>query len=115
MALTATTIAFLRHNALECDVVVTREAADDFYVQVGDVALVVEVSFSTPNHDLTTKRNLYAQGGVPEMWVVDGEAGEVHQFSRAVEGRYADARVVSMNGELRSATLPELVIDGTGI
>lgn len=115
MPLTATTIMFPRHNALECDVVVTRAAGEEFYVQVEEVELVVEVAFSTLNHDLTTKRDLYAQGGVPEMWVVDGEAGRLHQFWMPVDGRYAETCVVPMDGKLRSATLPDVVIDGAAI
>ncbi len=40
--------------------------------------LVVEVvSPSKPDHDLVTKRQEYAQAGIPEYWIVNAEAGTI--------------------------------------
>ncbi len=36
-----------------------------------DVFLAIEVSNTTLQTDLTRKRNLYAQAGIPEYWVLD--------------------------------------------
>ena len=45
--------------------------------KVPDFAL--EVSFqSTARRDMTTKREVYRQLGVPELWVVDGTGGDLH-------------------------------------
>lgn len=45
-------------------------------------ALAVEVSATTLEDDLTTKRELYTELGVGEYWVVDVFAGEVRMFGR---------------------------------
>ncbi|AGY57235.1 hypothetical protein GKIL_0989 [Gloeobacter kilaueensis JS1] len=42
--------------------------------------LVIEVSASTLNDDLETKRRLYAQMGVGEYWVVDSRSSQVTIF-----------------------------------
>ena len=45
--------------------------------KVPDFAL--EVSFqSTARRDMTTKREIYRQLGVPELWIVDGTGGDLH-------------------------------------
>jgi Uma2 family endonuclease len=43
-------------------------------------ALVVEVSDSTLNDDLTTKAELYATAGVAEYWVLDLNGRQLHVF-----------------------------------
>ena len=85
------------------------------YMRVEQVVLVVEVADTSIRHDLGEKRELYAAGGVPEYWVVDLTARQVHQFWSLSNSAYQDSRVVALEGELRSATIPELVIDGSGI
>lgn len=49
-------------------------------------ALVVEVSATTLDDDLSVKRDLYTQVGVGEYWVVDVLAGKVRMFGRGTEG-----------------------------
>lgn len=45
-------------------------------------ALVVEVSATTLDDDLTAKRELYARMGVREYWVVDARSIRVNMFGR---------------------------------
>ena len=85
------------------------------YIRVEQVALVIEVADTSIRHDLGEKRELYAVSRVPEYWVVDVIARQVHQFWSAGIGAYEESRVVPLDGELRSATVPDLAIDGTGI
>jgi Uma2 family endonuclease len=49
-------------------------------------ALVVEVSATTLDDDLTAKRRLYVQMGVAEYWVVDVKTIRVHLFTRSESG-----------------------------
>jgi Uma2 family endonuclease len=43
-------------------------------------ALVVEVSDTTLNYDLTEKAELYATANIPEYWVLDLNARQLHVF-----------------------------------
>jgi Uma2 family endonuclease len=65
--------------------------------------------------DYFAKLALYARHGVPEYWVVDLAETTVHQFwSVSAEG-FSHRRSLPLAGAVPSATLPDLVIDGTGL
>lgn len=55
-----------------------------------DVLLIIEVSDTSLRYDRETKLPLYAQHGVPEVWIVDLSAGSVEIHRRPVEGVYAE-------------------------
>ena len=54
-----------------------------------EALLAVEVSDTTLAEDLGRKRRLYASAGVPNYWVADVSAKQVHRFADPVEGDYA--------------------------
>jgi len=60
-----------------------------------DLHLVVEVSDTTLNFDLTTKAALYARAGIAEYWVLDvsGRRLIVHRHPRS--GKYTEVLVYS--------------------
>lgn len=109
------TVAIDRHNAPEPEIVVTNAPRGDGYTPVGSIALVIEVAATTLRYDLSSKRRLYADAGLPEYWVIDVHARQIHQFWAVNEGTYAQTRIVPLGGELRSATMADLAIDGRGI
>jgi len=67
------------HNEPEPDVVLSTNL--DGAPRPDDVLLLVEVSDTTLAYDRDVKRPLYAQAGIPEVWIVDLEARrlEVHR------------------------------------
>jgi Uma2 family endonuclease len=76
----------------------------------GTPSLAVEiVSPSTSSYDRITKRNVYAQYGVPEYWLVDPDAETVTIFSDPRDGRYRAEQTVS--DVAVSATIPGLSAD----
>lgn len=76
-----------------------------------DVLLVIEVAESTQRYDRTVKAPLYARHGVPELWVVDLENGQVH-FHRHPEGdAYADISSTGQPGITPIAALAGASVD----
>ena len=75
---------------------------------VGPPALVLEVlSPSNRGHDLGTKRDIYARGGVPEYWIADPEAASVEVLVLA-DGSYRRFVLAEGDQAVHSLALPEL-------
>jgi Uma2 family endonuclease len=108
-------LALPSHNLSQPDVIVALGGVDERYYELRDVAIVIEVADSSAARDLGAKFTMYAAQGVPEYWVVALPTGELHQFWAPSDDGFAERRVVPLAGELRSATMLELAIDGRGI
>lgn len=70
-------------SAPQPDVVLLRPRADRYYHShptAADALLVVEVADTTLRYDLEIKRPLYARAGVAELWIVDIDRRELHEF-----------------------------------
>ena len=103
------------HNMPAPDVLISLASARRKYFGLEDTALVIEVGASSIRTDLGVKLRMYAAQGVAEYWVVGVRRSEVHQFWNLRDGAYTETRIVPLAGELRSATMPDLAIDGSGI
>ena len=57
-----------------------------------DAVLVVEVSVTSQRLDLGRKAAIYAEGGVPEYWVLDVERRELVVHRDPKDGHYASVR-----------------------
>ncbi len=75
-----------------------------------DVLLIVEVSDTSLEYDREVKVPLYAQAGIPEVWVVDLLDEKLHAYSRSTDGSYRDISSVGHGGSIASQTLPGLVL-----
>lgn len=64
----------------EPDAAVVPGSPRDYTAHPTTAVLVVEVSDSTLNYDLTTKAELYATAGIADYWVLDVTARELHVF-----------------------------------
>lgn len=114
-AFSEATLALSPHNLPEPDVIVAMGGLDDRYYELRDVAILIEVADSSIARDLGAKCTMYAQETIPEYWVVALQTGEIHQFWKPGGAGFGEHRVVPLAGEVRSATMPELTIDGRGI
>ncbi|WP_277754282.1 Uma2 family endonuclease [Sphingomonas glacialis] len=108
-------LALSEHSLLQPDVIVAIGGTDSRYYEIDDLAIVIEVADSTAARDLGLKCAMYAAQAVSEYWVVALPTGEVHQFWEPGVDGFAARRTVPFEGELTSATMPELTIDGRGI
>lgn len=75
-----------------------------------DVLLLIEVSDTTLVYDRSTKLSLYAQAGIPEVWIVDltGETIELHTGPSEISYRHTER--ASRGETLTSAALPNVAI-----
>jgi Uma2 family endonuclease len=87
---------------------------EDFYVQSfpepKDILLVVEVAYTTKDMD-GKKLALYAQAGIPESWLVDGETSLLEVYREPRGGLYRLKRLVEPGEEVAPEGLgaPSLV------
>jgi Uma2 family endonuclease len=88
---------------------------EDFYAtrhpSVEDVLLVIEVSDTSLHSDLRAKAALYAQHGIPELWVIDVAGGSIHVFLHPSDATYRGAFVPEAADQMEIKALPGVVVD----
>lgn len=91
----------------------------DFYKKshptASDVLLIVEVAETSARYDREIKVPLYAKHGVPEVWIVDLEAGLVRFYRQPVGERYTDITATETPGPTPVDALPGIAIDLTDV
>lgn len=92
---------------------------DDYYRHAhpapADVLLIIEVSDSTLRYDREVKVPLYARHGIPEVWIVDLQNAQLHQYRSVQDGRYEDRNTVDRPGPAPIAALPGVEVDLSGL
>jgi Uma2 family endonuclease len=107
------TVAMPPHSAPEPDVILTSEPDGEGPVPIGSVRLLVEIADTTQKNDLRVKSALYAENGVPEYWVVDLKAKQVHRmFAPSAEG-YSNHDKTTLGRRIEAATIAGLAVDLT--
>jgi len=83
-------------NEPEPDIIVLNRECASFVSanpQPQDIHLVVEISDTTLNFDLTVKAALYARAGIIEYWVLDVSGRRLYCHRNPVAGKYASVVV----------------------
>jgi hypothetical protein len=75
------------------------------------VALLAEISDSSLRFDLTDKAPVYAAAGVAEFWVVDVDAGIIHQMWSPLGESYAQRKEVRFGERIEAATVEGLAVE----
>ncbi len=75
-----------------------------------DVLLVIEVSDTTLAYDRNIKLPRYARAGIPEVWIVDLQNQTIEVHASPEGERYARVRRYGREDELRSETVPDLIL-----
>ena len=73
----------------------------------GPPDIVVEVLSSDRNRDLVRKRQLYEQAGIPEYWILDGDADTLTALELADDGTYRERAVLTAADTLTTPLFPE--------
>jgi len=102
-----------RHTEPQPDLMLLRPDVDyrhEAFVGPGHVLLVVEVAETSLAWDRGGKLRLYAQAGIPEVWIVDVAHARVEVHRDPAGGVYRAVEVVPRGGRLRPAALPGVEI-----
>ncbi|MDE2786567.1 MAG: Uma2 family endonuclease [Chloroflexota bacterium] len=73
----------------------------------GPPDIVVEVLSSNRHADLVRKRELYESAGVPEYWIIDGDANTLTVLELAEDGTYSERTVLTSADTLTTPLFPE--------
>lgn len=60
-----------------------------------DIFLLIEISQSTLDYDLNEKKTTYALADIPEYWVVNLKANQIHVFRHPQQGEYLETFVIT--------------------
>ena len=99
-------------SALGPDVVVVRAERVGIIgsrvIDGGPPDIVVEVLSSNRHVDLVRKRQLYAAAGIPEYWILDGDANVLTTLALGGDGTYQERAVLTAADTLTTPLFPEL-------
>ena len=99
------------NSALGPDIVVVRAervgVIGPTVIDGGPPDIVVEVLSSNRHTDLVRKRQLYEAVGVPEYWILDGDADTLTALELADDGTYRERAVLTAADTLTTPLFPE--------
>ena len=87
----------------------------DYYASAhptpADVLLVVEVADSSLSYDRNVKIPLYAEAGIPEVWIMALEEVRIERYSGLDDGEYHDVRRFYPGDSIAPTLLPNALLD----
>ena len=93
------------HNEPEPDIALLKPR-EDFYAEKhpapDDVLLVIEVSDSTLEYDRETKKNLFAEAGIKEFWLINLRDNTIETYSDPSKGIYYQMQIFGRGEIVRS-------------
>ena len=101
------------YSAPEPDLVLLRPCADfyaDAHPTASDVLLAIEVADTSADYDRDVKLPLYAQAGIPEVWLIDLEKNRVEVYAQPQGGAYQQRVEVATDDTFTSPTIPQLAL-----
>ena len=101
-------IALDAYSEPEPDVVLLRPRADfyaDAHPTASDVILAIEVADTSADYDHEVKVPLYAQAGIPELWLVDLQEDRIEVYARPQGDAYQQRVEFAADATLTSPTV----------
>ena len=107
------------NSALGPDIVIVRAERVGIIgrtvIDGGPPDIVVEVLSSNRHVDLVRKRELYAAAGVPEYWILDGEADALTALELGNDGAYRERAVLTAADTLTTPLFREFSLPLTQV
>ena len=101
------------HTRPEPDLALLRERSDFYESEAagpGDVLLLIEVSDSSLDYDRNEKLALYANAGIPEVWITALPERIIEAHTEPVGGRYTLKRIFSPGDTISPGCFPDLAL-----
>ena len=98
---------------MEPDLALLRRRADSYsqgHPVPDDVLLLIEVADSSIRTDRRRKLLIYAQHGIPEVWLADLTLRHVEVYDQPAAAGYARMRVIGIDGILTPTAFPDIAI-----
>ena len=95
---------------LSPDIIVVASGRAEMLGQVwvnGAPDIVVEVLSTDRGRDLVNKRQRYAAAGIPEYWILDGDADTITPLELGDNGAYRERGVLTATDTLTTTLFPE--------
>lgn len=102
------------HNEPEPDIALLKPR-EDFYAEKhpapDDVLLVIEVSDSTLEYDRETKKNLFAEAGIKEFWLINLRDDTIETYSDPSKGIYYQMRIFGRGEIVQSKNITGISLE----
>lgn len=107
-----------KHSAPQPDIALLRPRADYYataHPQAEDVLLIIEVADSSLAYDRDIKLPLYAQHGIPEVWLVDLTARQLTIHQQPAAAGYLNSFIPATLTTLAVSLLPAMPVNLEGL
>ena len=85
---------------------------DDFYASghpgPSDVLLLIEVSDTTLLYDRNVKLPIYARAGIPEVWIVDLQSGQLEAFTQPSSEGYGSSKTLNAGDSISPSAFTDI-------
>ncbi len=75
-----------------------------------DTLLIIEVADSSLAYDRGLKLSLYAEAGIPEVWIADLEAEQIEVYRAPSDGKYGESLIYRRGSSAAPIALPEITL-----
>ncbi|MFK7924965.1 MAG: Uma2 family endonuclease [Bacteroidia bacterium] len=82
---------------------------DDSHPNPEDVLLLIEVSASTLEIDQQIKLPLYAEAGIPVVWIVNLNNDEIIQYQNPYQEQYLEAKIYPLGSQIPLPTVNQKI------
>ncbi len=103
-----------KYNEPEPDIALLVWRDDEYQTQhpiPNDILAVIEVSDSTLKYDREVKKNLYAEAGIVEFWLIDITGSTVEVYSQPRNGMYRNVQIFGKGETVNSITIEKLALE----
>jgi Uma2 family endonuclease len=89
---------------------VANRSYSDRYPRGDEIALVIEVCYSSQTYDRGTKSEIYASAGIQEYWIVDAVSSTPQIRRKPIGNTYSEIADCGVNAQLSPLCQPDAIL-----